>query len=99
VARDCLDCFVITRRALRTGEIVECEAIGLMEQTEDRLSDHNVLAKLVGEATDVTAEVEATLAEFVQNVFSRIPGKHVGVDRFLGSNKAESEIQRCRATA
>jgi inorganic pyrophosphatase len=38
---DCLDCFVISKRPLRTGEIVECEPIGMMEQTEDALSDHN----------------------------------------------------------
>jgi inorganic pyrophosphatase len=41
---DCLDCFVITGQQLKTGDVVACDAIGLMEQTEDGLSDHNVLA-------------------------------------------------------
>jgi inorganic pyrophosphatase/GNAT superfamily N-acetyltransferase len=93
---DCLDCFVISERALRIGEVVECEAIGLMEQTEDGLSDHNVLAQLVGERAAVTAEVRATLADFVQNVFSHIPGKAIGVGRFLGVNAAETAIEECR---
>ena len=31
-----VDCFVITKRELKTGGIVECEPIGLMEQIEDR---------------------------------------------------------------
>src|SRR5207244_1823392 len=30
-----LDVFVITKRSLTTGSILECEAIGLMEQFED----------------------------------------------------------------
>jgi inorganic pyrophosphatase len=87
---DCLDCFVISKRALRTGEILECEAIGLMEQTEDGLSDHNVLAKLVGEGADVTAEVEATLADFVQNVFSHVPGQDDWRRRFCRGGSCEA---------
>src|SRR5881396_2946462 len=34
---DCLDCYVITNRAFHSGDLVECEAIGLMEQAEDGL--------------------------------------------------------------
>lgn len=45
-----VDCFVITSRPLRMGTIVECEAIGLMEQVEDGDVDHNVLAALQDEA-------------------------------------------------
>jgi inorganic pyrophosphatase len=98
---DCLDCFVITKRVLRTGEIVECEAIGLMEQIGDGLSDHNVLAQLVDERAEVTVEVQATLAEFVQNVFSHIPGKKigVGVGEFLRAAEAKAQIRQCMSTA
>ncbi len=32
---DSIDCFVITEQKLKPGQIVECEPIGLMEQTED----------------------------------------------------------------
>ncbi len=45
-----VDCFVITDRELLTGQIIECEPIGLMEQVEDAVEDHNVLARLVGES-------------------------------------------------
>jgi len=41
-----LDVFIVTNRALRTGELVECEVLALMEQFEDGVDDHNVLAKL-----------------------------------------------------
>ena len=31
---DNLDCFIITERKVKTGQIIECEPIGLMEQIE-----------------------------------------------------------------
>lgn len=91
----CLDCFVITSKALKTGEIIECEAIGLMEQTEDGLSDNNVLAKVVGERAKVIAEVRKVLTQFVQNVFNHIPGRQIGVGDFLGPGQAARAIQTC----
>jgi inorganic pyrophosphatase/GNAT superfamily N-acetyltransferase len=93
---DCLDCYVITERALRTGDIVECEAIGLMEQTEDGLTDDNVLARLVDEPWGVTAVVQQTLTDFVQNVFRHIPGRTIGVGQFFGPEHAERAIDSSR---
>jgi inorganic pyrophosphatase len=89
---DCLDCFVITDRKLHTAEVVECEAIGLMEQIEDGLPDNNVLARLLDEQAAVTREVEDVLGDFVRNVFSHLPGTKVSVGRFLGAGEALSEI-------
>jgi inorganic pyrophosphatase len=55
------DCFVITNSPLRTGQRVDCEVIGLMEQFEDGQVDHNVLARLLGSDSDVEIiEVERT---------------------------------------
>jgi inorganic pyrophosphatase len=96
---DCLDCFVITNRALRPGEVVECEVIGLMEQTEDGLTDNNVLAQLVGEHAEVSAMVQAALDDFVHNVFSHIPGRRIEVGNFLGAADAEAAIEQARVTA
>ena len=93
---DCLDCFVITARSLRTGEIIECDAIGLMEQAEDVVTDNNVLANLPDEPLAVTVAVRAVLTEFVQHVFSHIPGRTIAVGRFLGVREAEVEIDQCR---
>ena len=31
---DNIDCFIITDKKLKRGQIVECELVGLMEQTE-----------------------------------------------------------------
>lgn len=94
-----LDCFVITSRPLKTGEIVSCEPIGLMEQIEDGLEDHNVLARLSGEDMSVRPEVEAVLADFVRNVFLHVAGKHVVVVKFFGVERALAHIAACRKHA
>ncbi len=46
---DNVDCFVLTTMPLRTGAIVDCSVIGLMEQVEDGEVDHKILAAVRGE--------------------------------------------------
>jgi len=88
-----LDCYVITERPLQTGQAVECEPIGLMEQNEDGVEDHNVLARLAGEPAGMTAKTQATLIDFVQNVFRHIEGKQVRAGCFLPAPEAEAYIR------
>ncbi|MBI4480691.1 MAG: inorganic diphosphatase [Acidobacteria bacterium] len=87
-----LDCFVITGQPLKTGQTVQCEVIGLMEQIEDGVEDQNILAVLGGETVEMTLEIERTLTEFVMNVFRHIEGKRMEVGRFLGAETAEACI-------
>jgi len=92
---DNVDCFVLTRKPLRTGQIVECEAIGLMEQIEDRQIDHNVLAVLHGEDPRLTSDdVEQTLTEFVRHVFDPIPGKKIQTGEFRDGDAAAQHVSR-----
>ena len=91
---DNVDCFVLTRKPLRTGQIVESEAIGLMEQIEDGQVDHNVLAVLPGENPKFTSEVEQTLTEFVRHVFDHIPAKNIQTGRFLGKGAANEHVAK-----
>ena len=93
---DHLDCFVVTERALATGDLVECVVIGLMEQWEDGLVDHNILACPVGEAAVITPTVERALSEFVKHVFDHVPGKLIRVGRFLGAGLALEHVARRR---
>jgi inorganic pyrophosphatase len=51
-----LDVFVITNRRLRTGQLVECEALAIMKQFEDGLEDHNVLANMPDEKVNLTSD-------------------------------------------
>ena|ERR1700674_3175792 len=94
-----LDCYVITRRDISTATIMECEPIGLMEQFEDGIEDHNVLAVPVGEGTEVTETVKKTLVEFVENVFRHIKDKQIRAGRFLSAAEAQAHIQSCTDAA
>jgi len=87
-----LDVFVITKRPLQTGQIFECETMALMEQFEDGVNDHNVLARLSDETVEVTDEVRAVLTDFVLNVFRHVQGKQISVGRFLGAQDAEAHV-------
>src|SRR5882672_965965 len=87
-----LDVFVITKRPLMTGQIFECETIGLMEQFEDGIDDHNVLAGFADEVVEVTNEIQLVLTDFVQNVFRHVEGKRISVGRFLAGQDAEAHV-------
>jgi inorganic pyrophosphatase len=87
-----VDCFVITKRLLRTGQTFECEAIALMEQIEDGSVDHNVLAKLPGENIELTTEIQTVLTHFVLNVFRHVAGTQIEVGRFLSAEHAAAHI-------
>jgi inorganic pyrophosphatase len=87
-----VDCFVITDRALKTGQLVECEPIGLMEQFEDGLDDHNIIARLVDETPRVTPDTETALTQHVLACFRDVPGKRVAIGQFLGIEAAHSHI-------
>jgi inorganic pyrophosphatase/ubiquinone/menaquinone biosynthesis C-methylase UbiE len=89
-----VDCFVISRKPLRTGELVDCRIAGLMEQFEDGQDDHNVLAVLRGTGTEIDHDVQQRLTAFVQAVFEHKPEKRVEVGRFLSADDAEAYVRR-----
>ena len=90
---DCnVDCFIITSKPLVTGQLVDCDAIGLMEQIEDGDQDHNILARLPGTDLQVTPEIERTLTDFVMHVFDHVDCKQIRVGRFLGSEAADTYV-------
>src|SRR3990167_3864668 len=74
---DNLDCFVITEKKFKTGDIIECGPIGIMEQIEDGKEDHNILAKLEDEETSIDEKTKEDLTEFVLHVFDHRIGKVV----------------------
>lgn len=92
---DNVDCFVITERKLKTGQIVECEPVGIMEQSEDGEEDNNILAVMKGEGIAIDEKLRKRLADFVSHVFDRIEGKKVVAGDFQGKAEAISYIRRC----
>lgn len=92
---DCVDCFVITDRALHTGDLVDCEPFALMEQTEAGLVDHNVLAVPVGEAFPDLGSLRPALARFVAEVFAGMAGRETTVGQFLPAAAARAYLEAC----
>jgi inorganic pyrophosphatase len=92
---DNVDCFVLTAMQLHTGEIVECEPVGLMEQIEDGEIDHKVLA--VFEDENFSANTfQQELTEFALHVFEHIPGKVMRVGEFRDKEAALKYLSDCR---
>ena len=92
---DCVDCFVITDRPLRTGEVVDCVPFGLMEQTEAGFVDHNLLAVLPGETAPDLEALGRSLSRFAREVFAGMPGREVTVGRFLPVEAALAYLAAC----
>jgi inorganic pyrophosphatase len=92
---DNVDCYVLTDRKLRTGEIVDCEAVALMEQVEDGEIDHKVFAHLIGEPEILLDEEhKAAFADFAMHVFEHIPGKRMEIGRFLEAGAALEYVKK-----
>jgi inorganic pyrophosphatase len=92
---DSLDCFVLTNQPLKRGTIVECEVVGLMEQTENGAQDNNILATLASETVVVDDDLQSRMREFVSHVFDHMPARHVRAGRFLGAPEALQLIEAC----
>lgn len=96
---DNVDCFVLTKRPIGTGDIVDCEPIGLMEQIEDGEVDHKVLAILPGEQQALDSEIRQTLIDFANHVFDDIAGKTMNIGRFLDKDAALQYVLQHRDEA
>lgn len=102
--QDNVDCFIITNKKLKSGEIVECEPIGLMEQIETSWDpekngieeeDNNVLAVLKGEDIKLDNDIKEILRNFILHAFDHLPNKKIKVGNFLGKDNAIRYILEC----
>lgn len=102
---DNLDCFIITKQRLETGQIVECDPIGLMEQTETSWDqskenieeeDHNILAVLKNKKFEINNDIKDKLRDFVLHVFDHLPNKKVKVGNFFDKEAAIKYIEKCK---
>lgn len=101
---DNVDAFVLTNKKLKSGQIVDCEPIGLMEQFEQSWDskklnveevDHNVLMIIKGEEKiNINAVYENLLSEFVKHVFDNIQLNKTRIGRFLGKEDAIKYISK-----
>ena len=91
---DNLDCFVLTSRSLKSREIVEVEQIGMFEQIENEQEDNKIIAVLPGENREINEEIQTTLKNFIEHVFSHLPNHKISVGRFLGKEEALKLIEK-----
>ena len=91
---DNLDCFVLTKQVLKTGQTIECEPIGMVEQFENGKEDHNIIATMSNEDVQITEEVKEKLTEFIKHVFDHRPNKIVTVGNFLDKDMATQLIEK-----
>jgi inorganic pyrophosphatase len=90
-----VDCYVITHDDLPAGSIVECEAIGMLEQLEGEEVDHKVLAALPGQEVELNSAAEE-LRIFIQRIFADAPEMHVTVGNVLSREHALRHIEELR---
>jgi len=94
-----VDCFVLTKTSLHTGQIVECDPMGLMEQIEDGKEDHNVLAVIRDEGERLDSKTKQELIEFVSHVFDHVAGKTIQAGNFRGRESALDYIRQHKDAA
>jgi inorganic pyrophosphatase len=92
---DAVDCFVLTTATLRSGAVVDCEPLGLLEQIEDGETDHKVLAALSGDDVALDNAAVAAITDFIGGVFAHVPDKRVTIGRLLPRAAAEAYVRQC----
>jgi inorganic pyrophosphatase len=89
----CVDCYIITRDMLKGGSIVECDPVGLMEQTEGDEVDHKVLAALPGQHVTPDQKLLEELQSFIYDLISSYPDANLRVGGIFPRDAALQHIQ------
>lgn len=76
---DNVDCYVFGDVRLKSGSIVECEVVGLLDQIESGEPDHKVLAVVAGQKPVLPDRALEVLQDFIYGVFSEYPDSTVSV--------------------
>ena len=93
---DSLDCYVVTADHLKTGTVVECIPVGLLEQEEDGEVDHKVLAAVPDQEINLNVELLDEFRNFIYGVFAKYPEITVRVGQILPEHVAQRYVQEHR---
>jgi inorganic pyrophosphatase len=85
---DCLDCYVITEKELRSGDLIEAVPVGVMDLFENGQPDHKVLCVLVGQPQTVSPDQLLVLETFVRRVSKQFPHAGFELGSVLGQTQA-----------
>lgn len=91
---DCVDFWVITREDLKTGTLVDCDPLGLLEIFENDEDDFKILGHPVGEQTELTDDIYKEIRDFTYQVFTQFPETTIRVGRLLSRQAALEFIQK-----
>lgn len=91
-----VDCYVISRRPLIAGEVVDCEPAALLEQLEDGEVDHKVLAVFPDEGSVVDSAAIETLRAFIIEMFVAFPEAKLELGSVRDAEAARAHL-RARA--
>lgn len=92
---DNVDCYVFGDVCLKSGSIVECEVVGLLDQIESGEPDHKVLAVVAGQQAVLPDGVFGVLRDFIYELFSEYPDCAVSVGPIRSRDAALRYICEC----
>jgi inorganic pyrophosphatase len=93
---DNVDCYVFGDDGLKSGSIVDCEVVGLLDQIESGEADHKVLAVVAGHKAVLPDGVFEVLEDFIYGVFSEYPDCAVSVGPIHSRDAAVRYVRECR---
>ena len=82
---DGVDCFLFSQKKLSTGDIVECQAIGLLELFENGEIDHKVIAVFPEEQFEPVDEAVDSIRKFYEDASDRFSKLYPGFEFKVGS--------------
>ena len=94
---DSADCYVFGDGKLQSGSIVNCDVVGLLEQTESGEPDHKVLAVVTGQEPVIPDQAVQILRDFIYGIFADYPNTTVNVGRVHSRDSALQYIRECRS--
>ena len=96
---EAIDCYILTSDPLKAGTIVECQPIGLLEQSEGEEIDNKVLAILPSQTVDLDQGLLDELRSFIYGVFAAFPETEVRVGTILSEATAIEYISRYKCSS
>jgi inorganic pyrophosphatase len=90
------DCYVLGDNTVKSGSIVACEVVGLLDQIESGEPDHKVLAVVAGQEAVLPDRALEILQNFIYGVFSEYPDASVSVGPIHPRDAALRYIRECQ---
>lgn len=95
--RDALDCFVITRKPIKTGETIECEPLDAFIQHENKEEDLKIIAVDFEEQSEYDlARCVDEIQTFILEIFKDSPQIKISFGPLLGKAKTSATINAAR---